>query len=155
MCKLCIGDFVSPGGRIRFIKDPQLGFDFLIDSFHFSIRLRVVGSGEEKVVVEEFSEFFGKGGGKLWTVIRDNLIIESKAEVDLVEKEGGNSFCGDCFLGGAENYPLSKLMVDHDQERVKARGHRQVSDEITRDLLEESRGQGLDRGEKWNSGMEI
>ena len=44
-------------------------------------------------------------------------------EVDLVEKESGDLFCNDCFLGGTENYPLYKPMVDHEQEGVKARGH--------------------------------
>ena len=122
MCEFYMGNFISPGGGVRSTKDPQIDFYLLVDSFCFPIRLRMVGSGEERIVVEEFSEFFGKGGGKLWTVIRDNLIIESKAEVDLVEKEGGNSFCGDCFLGGAKNYPFCKPMVDHDQERVKAKG---------------------------------
>ena len=46
-------------------------------------------------------------------------------------------------------------MVNHDQERVKARGWRQVSDEVARDLLEGSRGKGSDRGEGWNCEMDI
>ena len=44
-------------------------------------------------------------------------------EIDLVEKEDDNPFCSDHFLCGAENYPIHKPMVDHDQEKVKARGH--------------------------------
>ena len=76
-------------------------------------------------------------------------------KVDFVEKEGGDPFCDDYFLGGTENYPLSKAMVNHNQERVKARGYRQVSDEVARDLLEGSRGKKLDRGERWNGGMGI
>ena len=61
-------------------------------------------------------------------------------EVDFIEKEDGNPFCNNCFLGRTENYPLSKAMGDHNQERVKARGHWQVGDKITRDLLEGLRG---------------
>ena len=34
----------------------------------------------------------------------------------------------DGFLGGAENYSLYKAMVDHNQQRIKARGNREVSD---------------------------
>ena len=155
VCEFCMGNFVSPGGRVRSTKDPQIDFYFLVDLFHFPSKLRVVGNREGKIVVEEFPKFFGEGRGELWTMIRDNLVVESKAEVDLVEKEGGNPFYGDCFLCGAENYPLSKPMVDHNQERVKARGYRQVSDEVARDLLEGSRGKKLDRGERWNGGMGI
>ena len=120
MCEFCMENFVSPGSRVRSAEDPQIGFNLLVDSFCFSIRLRVVGSGERKVIVKEFPEFFGKGGGELWTMIRDDLVIEPEAEVDFVEKEDGNPFCDDNFLGGAENYPLCKPMVNHNQERVKA-----------------------------------
>ena len=40
-----------------------------------------------------------------------------KAEVkeDFVKEETGNPFCSDGFLSGAENHPLSKSMVNHDQ----------------------------------------
>ena len=120
MCKFYMGDFVSPGSRVRSTEDPQIGFNFLVDSFYFSVRLGIVGDREGKVVVKEFPEFFGKGRGKLWTMIRDNLVVESEAEVDLVEKESDNPFCSNHFLDGAENYPLCKPMVNHDQESVKA-----------------------------------
>ena len=61
VCEFCMGNFVSTGGKVRSTKDPQIGFYFLVDSSHFSIRLRMVGSGEGKIVVEEFPKFFGKG----------------------------------------------------------------------------------------------
>ena len=56
-----MGNFVSPGGRIRFIEDSQIDFYFLVDLFGFSIRLRVVGGGEREIVVEELPEFFDEG----------------------------------------------------------------------------------------------
>ena len=120
VCEFCVGDFVSPGSRVRSAEDPQVGFNFLVDLFYFSIRLRVVGDREGKVIVKKFSKFFGEGRGKLWATIRDDLVIEPEMEIDLVEKKGGNPFCGDHFLGGAKNYPLCKPVVNHDQERVKA-----------------------------------
>ena len=61
-----------------------------------------------------------------------------------MEKEGGNSFGGDGFLGRAKNYPLSKSMVYHDQERIEARGDREVGDKIAGNLLEGSGGSGFD-----------
>ena len=61
-----------------------------------------------------------------------------------MEEEGSYPFGGDRFLGGAENYPLCKAMIDHDQERVKARGGGEVSDEVTRDLLEWARSMRFD-----------
>ena len=88
-------------------------------------------------------------------MICDDLVIESEVEVDLVEKEDGDPFCSDYFLGGAENYPLCKPMVNHNQKRVKARGDWKVSDEIARDLLKGSRGKGPDGGERWDSGVGI
>ena len=70
-----------------------------------------------------------------------------------MEKESGYSFSSDRFLSGAENYPLCKAMVDHDQQRVKARGGREVSDQVARDLLEGARGKGFNGSEQGNSGV--
>ena len=70
-----------------------------------------------------------------------------------MEKECSDSFGGDCFLSGAENHPLCKAMVDHNQQRVKARGSKEVGDQVTGDLLEGMRGVGLDRGERGDGGV--
>ena len=59
-----------------------------------------------------------------------------------MEKEGGDPFSGNGFLGRAENHPLSKPMVYHDHERIEAGGDREVRDKIAGDLLE---GAGSDR----------
>ena len=53
-----------------------------------------------------------------------------------MEKEDSYPFCSDGFLSGAENYPLRKTVVDHNQQRIKARGHGEISDNVTGDLLE-------------------
>ena len=79
------------------------------------------------------------------TSIRDDFVKKSEAEEDFVEEKGGDSLGGNGFLGRAKNYPLSKSMVYHDQERVKARGDRKICDKITGDLLEGVGGEGFDR----------
>ena len=61
VCEFHMGNFVSPGSGIRSTKDPQIGFNSLVDLFSFSIRLRMVGGGEREIVVEELPECFGKG----------------------------------------------------------------------------------------------
>ena len=43
--ELSHGDIVSPGFRVRTTEDVEVGLDFLIKSFHFSISLRVVCCG--------------------------------------------------------------------------------------------------------------
>ena len=80
--------------------------------------------------MQEFSEFSSKGGCELRAPIRDYFVKKSKAKEDFVEKEGGNPFGGDRFLSRAKNYPLSKSMVYHDQEGVRAQGGRGIGDEI-------------------------
>ena len=72
-----------------------------------------------------------------------------------MEKEGGYPLSGDCFLGRAENYPLSKAMVDHNQQRVKAGGSGEIGDQIARDLLEGAGHVGLDWGERGNGGVYV
>ena len=93
--------------------------------------------------MEEFSELTSEGRCKLGSAIRDNFIEKSKAKEDFVEKEGGDSFGGNGFLGRAENYPLSKPMVYHDHERVEAGGHGEIRDKVTGDLLKGAGGDGL------------
>ena len=72
-----------------------------------------------------------------------------------MEKEGGSPFSSDGFLCGAENYPLCKAMVDHNQQGIETRGSREVSDEVTGDLLEGMRCMGIDWGEWGNGGMHV
>ena len=54
------------------------------------------------------------------------------------------SLSGDRSLGRAQNHPLSKPMVYHDQERIKARGNGEVRDEITGNLLKGTGGKRFD-----------
>jgi len=110
----------------------------LVDTFGLSVSLGVIGGGKGEIIVENSSKFSSECRGELWTSIRDNPVVESVAEEDFVEEKGGDSFSGDGFLSGAENYPLSKAMVYHDQERIKAGGGGEVGDQIAGDLLEGS-----------------
>ena len=89
------------------------------------------------------------------TAIRDDFVEKSEAEEDFVEEKGGDPFSGDGFLGRAKNYPLSKLMVYHDHERVKAGGYGEVCDKITRDLLEGAGGDGFNGRQGGYGGMGI
>ena len=155
MGEFCMGDLVSPGTRVGPTEDLKVCLNFLVDMFSFAIRLEVVGGGKGEVVVQEFPKLLGEGRCKLWTTIEDDFIVESEVEVDFVEEKGSHPFSGDHFLSGAENYPLRKAMVDHDQQRIKARGGGEVSDEVTGDLLEQARGVGLDQSERGDSGVRV
>ena len=85
--------------------------------------------------------------------VRDYFVIKAEAKEDFVKEEIDDPFCGDGFLSGAENHPLSKPMVDHDQKRVEAVGEGKVGDKITGDLLERAGGSRANGGEGRNSGM--
>ena len=148
-------DFVCPGTRVGPTEDPKVHFNLLVDAFGFTIRLEVVGSREGEIIVEEFAKLLGEGRGELWTMIRDNFVVKSKVEVYFVEEKSSYSFSSDRFLGRAENYPLCKAMVDHDQQGVKAGGGGEVSDEVTGDLLEGAGCMGLDQGEWGNGRVDI
>ena len=70
-----------------------------------------------------------------------------------MKEEGGDSLCCNSFLCRAENHPLTKAVVHHDQERVKTGGEGEVGDEVARDLTEwKRRGGGNGRGGR-GSGM--
>ena len=46
-------------------------------------------------------------------------------------------------------------MVDHDHNRIKTRGNREISDEVDRKLLERERDGGQDWTERRSSGMSV
>ena len=73
--------------------------------------------------------------------VRDDFVKKSEMKEDFVEEKGCNPFSSDGFLGRAKNYPLSKSMVYHDQERIEARGDGKMGDEIAGDLLEWTRSE--------------
>ena len=84
----------------------------------------------------------------MWSLIRDDFVIETKLFEDFREEQGGDSRGVDGFLGRAENYPLSKPMVNHDQKGIKIIGEGKVGDEITGDLLEGAGAGGCNREER-------
>ena len=53
--EFCKNNVLHPGSRIRAAEDPKVSFYFLVDSFCFSVCLRVVGGGEGEFITEEFS----------------------------------------------------------------------------------------------------
>ena len=61
-----------------------------------------------------------------------------------MKEKGCDPLGGSHFLSRAENYPLCKAVVDHDQERIKARGGGKIRDEIAGQLLEWTGGGGVD-----------
>ena len=115
----------------------------------------MIGCGECEVVLEYSTQFFCEFRGELRPSIGDDLCVQTEAEEYFVEKEGGNSLSSDSFLRWAENYPLTKAVVHHDQERVKTHGGGKVGDEVTRDLTEGERGGGGNRSGGRSGGVRI
>ena len=69
------GKELYPFGQIVGTKDAEISFEFLIGLLGLSVGLRMIGSGEANIIFEEASEFFGEGGGELWTMVRDESIV--------------------------------------------------------------------------------
>ena len=72
-----------------------------------------------------------------------------------VKKQLGDSYCVNGLLAWCKNYPLRKAMVDHDHDRIKPCGRREVSDEVNRELLKGESGRGFDREERRYNGVHI
>ena len=113
--ELHIGDLISLGAWIGSAEDQKVCFNLLVDMFCFTVGLGMIGSGEGEIIIQEFSKLLGKGRGELWAMIRDDFVVEPKIKVYFVEEKGGYPFSSDGFLCKAENYPLCKAMVDHNQ----------------------------------------
>ena len=121
---------LHPFSRVIGAENTEIGFEFLIGSFSLSIGLRVIGSGESYVVVEETCKFLSEGRSKLWTTIRNEGVVKTEAFEYKVKKQLGNSCGVNGFVARCKNYPLCKALVDHDHYRIKSRGNREIGDEI-------------------------
>ena len=72
-----------------------------------------------------------------------------------VKKQLGDSCCVNSLLARCKNYPLRKAMVDHDHDRIKSRGRREVGDEVNGELLKGESDSGFDREERGYNGVRI
>ena len=56
-------------------KDVEISFKLLIGLLGLSISLRMVGSGEVNIILEETSKFLSEGRSKLRASVRDKNIM--------------------------------------------------------------------------------
>ena len=54
----------------------------------------------------------------------------------------GNSRSINGFRARSKDYPLHKVMVDHNHNTIKPRGDREIGDEVDRKLFERERDGG-------------
>ena len=73
--EFCQGKELYPFSWVVGAKDAEISFKFLIGSLGLSIHLRMVGSGEVNIILEEMSEFLSEGGGKLRASVGDESIM--------------------------------------------------------------------------------
>ena len=134
--EFCHGKKFRPFRRLVFSKDPKVGFELLVDPFGFAVSLRVVSGGEGNVVIKEVGKFSSEGRAELGASIGDDSVVKAESRKDVLEKDLSNVCSRGGFVARAENYPLRKTMVYHDQNRIIAVGGREIGDKIHGDLLE-------------------
>ena len=69
------GKELYPFSRVVGTKDVEICFKLLIGSLSLTICLWVIGSRQVNIILEEVSEFLGKGGGKLRTTVGDESVM--------------------------------------------------------------------------------
>ena len=68
-----------------------------------------------------------------------------------IKKQLGNSHSINGFMARCKNYPLRKAMVNHDHDRIKSRGRREISNEVNGELLKGERDGRLDWEQRGNN----
>ena len=71
----CRGKELYPFNRVIGAKDAEICFKLLIGSLGLSIGLRMVGSGEANIILEEMSQFLSEGRSELRALVRDESIV--------------------------------------------------------------------------------
>ena len=73
--EFCRGKELYPFGPVVGAKDVEISFELLIGLLSLSIGLRMVGSGEANIILEEMSEFLSEGRSELRASVRDESIV--------------------------------------------------------------------------------
>jgi hypothetical protein len=130
MDEFCEGKMFGPCFRVGTAIDPEIHFQFLIEEFGLSISLRVISGRWCNGVIKELGKGSREFGNELGATIRDDLIIESKLLINVLEEKFGYSFQGNCFQAWSNNYPFCKAMVYHDHDRIETSQRREISNQI-------------------------
>ena len=73
--EFCRGKELYPFSWVVGTKDAEICFELLIGSLSLTISLWMISSGEANIILEETSEFLGKGRSKLRTLVRDESVM--------------------------------------------------------------------------------
>ena len=73
--EFCQGKELYPFSWVVGAKDVEISFELLIGSLGLSIHLRMVGSGEVNIILEEMSKFLSKGRSELRASVGDESIM--------------------------------------------------------------------------------
>ena len=95
------GDMFNPSFRVRTTENAEIVLNLLIESFCFSICLRVVCCGQRDFISEIMAKFSCKVCSELGAMVRDDLVKESKASIEFSENDSHNTINSDVFLGRA------------------------------------------------------
>ena len=112
-------------------KDPEIDFEFLIDSFCFSISLGVVGGTPECLHSEELHYLAEYLKGKLGSSVREERLRKAKTFEHMFNVIQGCLNSINCLVTGNRDYPLYRSVVDNNHETVVAIANQQICDEIT------------------------
>jgi hypothetical protein len=87
----------DPCFRVGSAIDSQVHFQFLVEAFSLSIGLRMISGRGCNGVIKEFSKSFREFGDELRALVRDNLVVESKSAVNMLEEKFCYALRGDSF----------------------------------------------------------
>ena len=75
MVEFCREEVLCPFGWVVGAEYLKISIRLLIGPFGLSISLRVIGSGQVYVILEEASEFSGEGRSELGSTVRDESVM--------------------------------------------------------------------------------
>ena len=88
-------------------------FNFLVDSFHFTVRLGVKGNGEGLTDFELFPCFSHDLECELGASVQDDLLEKAHSLPDMIEIELGGLFCRDGFLTQCDDDGFAEVINDY------------------------------------------
>ena len=108
----------------------EILFEFLINPFCLTIRLRVISRGKGLIYIQEGTKVTSEGGGELGSAIRDEFAREAKAFPYMITIEGSRAVSGDGGMTRGKDGSFCDIMINKDGDGVETIRLGEFRDEV-------------------------
>ena len=108
----------------------EILFEFLINSFRLTIRLRVISRRKGLIDIQQRTKVTGECGGELGAAIRDEFTGKTEVFPDVIAIEGSRAVSGDGGVTRGKDGGFCNIVIYKDGDSIKAIRLGEFCDEV-------------------------